>query len=207
MKHYQGKEFIASVHAYSRAIAFDRENELAWFNRGLARIGNRDLKGARMDFNKSIKIKDNFSSGHIGLGIWFLEKKKYAAALKSFDKAISIDSGSYQAYFNKCIVYFNLSLYHEAMEEVSKALDIYPDFSEALVYKGLIFYQNHKFGEALMAYDEAIRSNPEFAMAYYDRALAKIKLDYLSSACQDLEKAKNLGYLEAEAVILINCNK
>ncbi len=48
---------------------------------------------------------------------------------------------------------------------------------------------------------------PENAEAYYGSGFAKVLMDNKESGCKDLNKAKKMGYDDADPVIIEYCNQ
>jgi len=55
-----------------------------------------------------------------------------------------------------------------------------------------------RYKDAVEDYTAALIYIPDSAPAYYNRAIAKYKLDKLPEACEDLKKAESLG-MKADA--------
>jgi len=63
--------------------------------------------------------------------------------------------------------------------------------------KGLEYVRLENYGEALPYFTKAIGTNPDFACAYYFRGLIKVELKQIDNACIDLNRAGELGIIEA----------
>ena len=58
---------------------------------------------------------------------------------------------------------------------------------------------------AIVDFTDAIKIDPGYAKAYYWRGLSEIKLGEKDNGCNDLKKAKELGYKESEESINKYC--
>ena len=54
---------------------------------------------------------------------------------------------------------------------------------------------------------QAISNSSDNAMAHYNRALARLRMDYKAAACDDLQRAADLGYESATVLLKIHCQK
>ena len=57
--------------------------------------------------------------------------------------------------------------------------------------------QSGKFQDGISDFSKAIRLDPKFSQAYFGRGIAKLKVNLKESACIDLKKSSELGYVEA----------
>ena len=65
----------------------------------------------------------------------------------------------------------------------------------------------NKNEEALKDFNKVIQLDPNEKEAYYQRALVKIKLNNLESACEDLKLAEKIGEKRATEIMKKYCKR
>jgi len=61
--------------------------------------------------------------------------------------------------------------------------------------------QSENYNEAIMNFTKAIEIYPNFAYAYYFRGIIKLNLKQEESGCNDLNRAGELGLIEAYKIV------
>jgi tetratricopeptide (TPR) repeat protein len=62
-------EFSAAIEAYNKAIEWNPKNDLAFFNRAVAKHNLKDYKGAILDYTKAIQLSQNYANAFYGRGV------------------------------------------------------------------------------------------------------------------------------------------
>ncbi len=83
------------------------------------------------------------------------------------------------------------------------AVSAQTNISTAMQYykRGLALVQKQNYTEAINLFDKSIKDNPKLGVAYYQRGLAKIKVNAKEKAtkyvdvCADFKKAEQYGYV------------
>ncbi|MCD4684298.1 MAG: tetratricopeptide repeat protein [Bacteroidales bacterium] len=119
----------------------------------------------------------------------------YKGAVNDFSKAIELKADYKEAYYSRAICYSNLEKYHKAMDDFNKAIDLDPEYANA--YNNRAFYVKEKTGDyegAIEDYNKFIELNKDNnnAFAYSNRGYAKLMLNHLDEAMEDIEKSINL---------------
>ena len=81
-----------------------------------------------------------------------------------------------------------------------------PDQEEAKRYFGIAQYFQRDWNGAINTLNRAIKIAPEKSESYVYRGLAKIKKGAATVGCEDLNKAKELGYDGVDGLIQKYCN-
>jgi len=106
---------------------------------------------------------------------------------------------------NRGITYYNLGQYSKAVDDYEKALVYDPNDHMAYYNKGNARLMLKDYKLAIDDYTDAIGVNGKFAKAFYGLGLAYVYSDNPEEGCLALEKAEEMGYAEAAAVIKENC--
>lgn len=108
------------------------------------------------------------------LGLYFYEKHKYLAAIKSFTKAIDIDNINHKAFNNRGLVFNKLRIYEMAQRDFEAAIKLHPKLAHIYYNLANVYLRKQNYVEAYMNYSKAINIDPDFD-------LAKSNMNLLSS--------------------------
>ena len=137
-----------------------------------------DTSGAIIDLTKALELNSYSDKVYYERGmLQLLDKKDYAAALKDFQKALEIQRNT--PFSSKKAPYFA---------------------SCAIAYDKLKLYD-----KALVEIEKAIVIKPENGYYYYLCGEIKARKKDMKGACEEWNKAKQLGYEKAEELLLYNC--
>jgi tetratricopeptide (TPR) repeat protein len=64
---------------------------------------------------------------------------------------------------------------------------------ESYFYLGNVQMQLEQFEKAITSYDRSLRLDPKQSNAYYNRGIAKHRLNQVAGACADMQRAVDLG--------------
>lgn len=108
----------------------------------------------------------------------------------------------------------------EAIELFDKAIELNPTVAYVYFARGTAYSNTFDYEKAIVDYNKALELNPEYKEVYTNRASAKINQftskgnldptpEQTQSACEDLQKAKELGdnSLAVEDMIYLYCKK
>ncbi len=162
----------------NNAIILDSVNVNYWTTRASIKTRLGDTASALSDLSKAIEINPYYSIAYAERGIIRLGLRDEAqAALKDNLKALDLDENN--PFSNGFPTYYN---------------------NCAMSYNRLNIYD-----KALENIDKAIALNPNYALYYYRSGEIKARMKNMKGACEDWNKAKQLGYKDAEEVIMYNC--
>ncbi|NVK73284.1 MAG: tetratricopeptide repeat protein [Oceanospirillaceae bacterium] len=91
--------------------------------------------------------------------------------------------------------FFILSLFLAtfSVEGQTDTLEIAPDFTDAIVNRGSVKDENGDYNDALLDYEKALELKPREAMIYFNIGNTKYNQGKKSEACENWQKAKELG--------------
>ncbi len=95
---------------------------------------------------------------------------------------------------NRGVLYMRMAQWGRAMDDLNIALSIDPRMGEALVNRGALLIAQTRFAEGVAEIDRGLALHPEEPeRAYYNRALAKERLDDVKGAYYDYVRASELA--------------
>ena len=100
---YYNQDYDKAINDYNKALEYNPNDALSYYNRGFAWIANKKYDKAINDYNKVIEIDPNFSSAYVIMASVLRVLKKYDEAIKNYTKAIEIDHKFANAYLNRGI--------------------------------------------------------------------------------------------------------
>lgn len=196
----------ASVYDFNKALEQDAQFSDAYHNRGNAKADLGDLQGALKDFDLAISFNPEDAKYYVNRGVTKGKNGNIKGAIADFNKALSLDSDE------KAAIYSNLGKAKMLQGKTDEAIKNY-DYSIQLNPKQYTAYLNRalakqKLGDlqgALKDFDECLKINPKMADAYYNRALLYLDMNKRKNACNDLERASNLGIQFAKILMQQYC--
>lgn len=94
--------------------------------------------------------------------------------------------------------YDNPEYYDEIINWDSEELKKNPDNKRIYYNRGNLYLKTGENEKAIADFSEFIDFDPQYARAYFKRGLAKINIGERESALLDLEKASDLGLVQAD---------
>ena len=96
-------------------------------------------------------------------------------------------------YTNRGVLYMRAGFYEKALSDYDKSKRISPDTGETYLNEGAAYIFIEAYDKALQSLDQAIAyGSNDLHAAYYNRALAKEKLDDVEGAYYDFRRALEL---------------
>jgi tetratricopeptide (TPR) repeat protein len=135
-----------------------------------------------------------------------IEKNEYKEALNLCDSVILIEPQNEVAYLNRgAVEAFGFFDTLNATKDFQKVTVINNKHFQAYLNLAIL-YDNKKYcGLALKYVDTCLILDPMNAKAIYYRGDIRIKAKDDKNACEDFEKARRLGYKDAETAIQLYC--
>ena len=132
--------------------------------------------------------------------------KDYPGAMLAFNKALNVDPKFYMAYVNRGATYFTQTKYAEAEKDFLQAKQINENNAPAYANLASIQILKKEYQKALEHADVAISIDKYYGVAYLNRGIAKEMLRDMKGACEDWQKAKDLGVDLGKSYYSTNCN-
>lgn len=168
-----------------------------YFKNGNAQYQLKNYEMALNDLDKAIELEDDYFEAYYVRALCYGNLQEYEKARYDFDKVIELDPNFKDAYLNRGFYVFEKTGdFQTAINDYDTYLDLNIDGDNSFAYdnRGFAKYKLSDYEGAMDDIQESININPDNSFAYKNRALIYISLDSLNLACQDLEKAKALGF-------------
>lgn len=184
---------------YSQAIEnfnilsqLDTTDHWTFFFRGIAKYNLGDLRGAKRDFDRSVRINPIFTSGYHYRGITESRFGDYDAALADLQTAIDLRPGEIGLYFSRGVTYFLSQQFENAVSDFDRYIRKEPKDPSAYLNRGA----SHLFlGDTLKAlndYNKAIKLDRFDPEGYVRRGRVYASRKDYANAIADMDKAIEL---------------
>jgi len=140
-------DFDRAIAYYSRDIALNPRDAVAYNERSAAKGYKNDYKGALADANAAIAIDSTQDYFYADRGYIWIELKQYEKAFKDFNRSLKI-APNQKAYANRGLAYSLINQHQKAIEDYTRSLKINPKDEEVLYYRGVSYKALGKRTEA-----------------------------------------------------------
>lgn len=134
-------------------------------------------------------------------------KRDYKGAIKEFEKAITEDANYATAYFKKGICQMALKDYNSAVEDFDNAIRIDSKNAEVYLKRAVSLISLQKYQEALLDLDKVIEVDSTTPDIFIFRGLLREETGNKIGACEDFNKAKMDGHIQADKCLQKYCGK
>ena len=185
-------KYALAIENFNILTQLDTTDHWTFFFRGIAKYNLGDIRGARKDFDRSVRINPVFTSGYHYRGITESRFGDYEAALADLESAIRLRPGEIGLYFSRGVTYFLSQQFDKAVSDFDRYLRKEPKDPSAYLNRGA----SHLFlGDTLKAlndYNKAIKLDRFDPEGYVRRGrLYASQKDYVN-AIADMDKAVEL---------------
>lgn len=135
------------------------------------------------------------------------KQAKYDEAIADFDKALEIYIELYEVYVARASCYFLKLDFNSAMADYNRAIEVIETETEKIKTQAKIKRVLQDAAGEKLELDKLDKLMPILADAYYQRGNLKQFSDDISGGCEDLNKSKELGHLQADLKIAEFCGK
>ena len=184
--------YSTAIENFNILARLDTADYWNYFFRGIAKYNLGDIRGAKNDFDRSVKINPVFTNGYHYRGITSSRFGDYEAALDDLQHAIDLRPGNMGLYFSRGVTYFLAQQFDKAVKDFDKYIRKEPRDPSAFLNRGA----THLFlGDTLKAYEDynkAIKLDRFDPEGYVRRGrLYATQGDY-EKAIADMDKAIEL---------------
>ena len=200
-----GKHNLA-VEDLKQAIEIDPANTIAMYNLArLQELTHSESGELVKTYDAIIENSPAFAEAYAQRGLAKLKTGNLETALHDYDSAIYYDKKDARLWLNRGIIHMRLGYYDHAINDFSKAISLKKGLEDAYLNRGNTYMKIGRFNDARKDYDVAISYYPDFDMAYYNRGIAYYNLGNKLQACEDIKKALDLGFKQAEETLRKMC--
>jgi tetratricopeptide (TPR) repeat protein len=175
-----------------KAVDLDRQNPVAYFIAGYARMEKGDTSGAIRDLQTAVDQDQGYYEALVELGVIFSARRD-PLAIGYFKRATDVEPNREEAYYLLAFTYQEMMELEKAIETYQKLLAINPQYKEAHYNLGYIHQVYlERFREAIGYFTEAIDIDPSYADAYYNRGYCFELSGEAANARKDYQQALSL---------------
>ncbi|GAB4124196.1 MAG: hypothetical protein OHK0045_11070 [Raineya sp.] len=157
----------------------------------------------------AIAKKPKVAENYYFKGMCLFRQYKHQEAIEQFDKAIARNGKKWLYFKYRGDSYYNKEAYEPALQDYSKAIDLEKSKKNDTLfwYRADTYRKLNRYQEAIRDYDKAISLNDKNPEVFYHRAYMRATLKDTINACQDYQKAYEMGIVRAqrEAYSLVKC--
>ena len=188
---------------------FSQKNYEEAFDLARAKINAREYADAVPFLDKAIAFNPKIAQTHHLKGFCLSAQRKYDEAILAYNEAIKLDNKKYLYIKRRGDAFYNSEQYEKSVLDYKKAIEIENTKKNDTLYQylGDTYMKMNDYQNAADNFDKAIIINPNVAQTYFDRAYMNGKLEKKEKACQDYQKAFDMGIYNAaqEAFEFLKC--
>jgi type IV pilus assembly protein PilF len=204
----QGR-FNEGIEHLQEAVKLDPKNVNLYHALALAYKELGAFPKARVYFDKTLKLKPDFSEAWNNLGTLYLTLREWDQAVSCFNNAVA--NLEYRtphfAYNNLGLALYYKGEYRKAIESYEKALKSMPSYGVCYGNLGLAQEASGNRAAAIEAYEKAIRYDPGYPAAHFYLGRLYLNLDRGTEGARELKLAIDVdkeGTFAKEARILLD---
>lgn len=188
----QDGKYAQAIEQFNILAQMDTNAYWTFFYRGIAKYNLGDIRGAKNDFDRSIRINPVFTNGYHYRAITESRFGDYDQALDDLQQAIELRPGNTGLYFSRGVTYFLSQRFELAVEDFDKYLRFEKNDPSAYLNRGASYLYLGDTLKAFNDYNKAIKLDRFDPEGYIRRArLYALQEDY-DSAIDDMDKAIDL---------------
>ena len=166
-------------------------------------------KGDRME----MKIGDSTFSisyeylynDYVQKGVTKANEANFSGAISDFNLALLYKTNDPYAFYNRGLAFQSLNEFENAIEDYNTTIKLDSTFAQAFSQRGIAKTMLKKYDEAISDFLKSIKLKPDEAMYHYNTGIIYLQTGELDEACKYLQKAKEMGYPNAESLITQYC--
>lgn len=205
---YQIKKDSAIIY-FEKAIEISPQspqNDIIYMNLGSVKHSNGQFDDALSDYIKAESINPGNDILLYNMATLLSDVNRNDEALEKIELAIKINPADAEYYNLKGTIHLSKSSVKEAEIEFKNAIKKNPNYGGAYYNLGYLSGEQDNPEQSISYYDKAVLLNFNLEATLVNRALQKIKLNWIVSACNDLERAYKLGRTDIKPLIQQYCN-
>lgn len=187
----EGK-YAKAIENFNVLSQLDTTDYWTFFFRGIAKYNLGDLRGAKRDFDRSVRINPVFTNGYHYLGITQSRFGNYEAALVELQKAIDLRPGYDGLYFSRGVTYFLSQQFDKAVADFDRYIRKEPKDPSAYLNRGASWLFLGDTLKAVNDYNKAIRLDRFDPEGYVRRGRLYATQKNYDLAISDMDKAIEL---------------
>lgn len=131
------------------------------FFKGNAWFVSEQYDSAIVEFDRAVKLDENYAKAWVNLGIVYDHTRKFPDARKAYSRALQINPDDVLAHCHLGFNYYSAGKHDKAMWHYDKALELDPGSAQAHYNLGLAFANAKIFKEALVEWNKVVELDPD----------------------------------------------
>ena len=185
-------KFSLAIENFNVLSQLDTSDYWTFFFRGIAKYNLGDLRGAKRDFDRSVRLNPVFTSGYHYRGITESRFGNYDAALADLQHAIDLRPGSEGLYFSRGVTYFLSQQFENAVKDFDRYIRKVPKDPSAYLNRGASYLFLGDTLQAVNDYNKAIKLDRFDPEGYVRRGRLYASQKNYDLAIADMDKAIEL---------------
>ncbi len=185
-------KYAQAIENFNVLAQLDTADYWNYFFRGIAKYNLGDLRGAKRDFDRSVRINPVFTSGYHYRGITDSRFGDYESALANLEKAIELRPGNIGLYFSRGVTYFLSQQFDKAVADFDRYIRKEPKDPSAFLNRGASWLFLGDTLKAVNDYNKAIKLDRFDPEGYIRRGRLYAGQKNYESAIEDMNKAIEL---------------
>lgn len=177
-----------------------------YLNESRLKYNIKNYQGALLDLNKSIELNPNFFISYYNRATIKLKLRDYKRSIDDCNKAIDIIPNFVLAYNIRGLAKNGIKDFKGAINDFDKAIKIDNNFALAYGGRGIVKSSLKDIEGAISDFDKAIKIDSKNYIFFVSRGGIKFFSGLKKEGCQDFQKAKELGFSDAQILINKFCN-
>ena len=201
-KSYKRGDLGKATSYYQKALEFDPEFYLAYFQLGILQKKQGQSKEALASLNKVLDISPEHYKTWFTLGTVHESDGQIQNAIEHYSKAIEINPGYSKAYGNLAKLYTESDELKKAEDILKTVIQIDPNYSDGFMRLGLLYIKIENFEDAVNNLKKSTDLDKKDYNKYFNLASAYNQLDMWKEAaeaaqsCIDIKRKFGGGWLE-----------
>lgn len=174
-----------------------QESSSHYFKNGSAKYNLKDFNGAIKDLNKAIELQKDNSEAYYVRANCYGELGEISKATNDFKTVLEINPDYKDVFVNRAYyIKTPNGDYEGAISDYNKFIELNTAGNNAFAFnnRGFAKYKLGQYRDALTDIDKSLQIAPDNSFAYKNKGLIFIALDSLATACDNLNRAAELGY-------------
>ncbi len=185
-------KYALAIENFNVLSQLDTTDHLTFFFRGIAKYNLGDLRGAKNDFDRSVRLNPVFTSGYHYRGITASRFGDYEDALENLQKAIDLRPGYEGIYFSRGVTYFLAQQFDNAIKDFDKYIRRVPKDPSAYLNRGASYLYLGDTLKAVNDYNRAIKLDKFDPEGYVRRGRLYASQKEYDLALKDMDMAIEL---------------
>ncbi|MDH5693203.1 MAG: tetratricopeptide repeat protein [Gammaproteobacteria bacterium] len=190
---YGEKRFEEAIAQYNKAISLKPDSyPEAHLNIGLAYAKLGQIKEAKNQYNKAIRLKNAYPKAWYNLGLLYKKEDNLIQAKKCLLKATEQDNNYEQAWFNLALVYTKANDISKAISAYKEAIRISPRYNAAKLNLAVRYSKQGDTTNAIKLYREVLADDPSYTSAWINLGVSFLKTKQFKEAENAFSQAISL---------------